>query len=155
MDRVQSSTPPGSNISLSVVMTMMVTNAILGGMADTVAQLISAINARGPLKPGGLAKHDPLAIELHELDRKDGLLGHDFENRGTAIAFDFERLVRFMGYGFAIAPAQFKWFRWLELTFPITKESAMVPALKRVLCDQLLFAPMSKRRQISPTQGSR
>ena len=126
-----------------LVMTMMITNAILGGMADTVAQLITAINARKPLKPGGLSKHDPLSIELHELDRKDGLLGKDFEKCGMAFPFDFERLVRFMAYGFAIAPAQFKWFRWLEELFPITKESALVPALKRVVCDQLLWAPLS------------
>lgn len=124
-------------------MTMMVTNAILGGMADTVAQLISAINARGSLKPGGLAKHDPLSIELHDLDRKDGLLGQDFE-AAAANPFDFERLVRFMSYGFAIAPVQFKWFRFLEMSFPIIKGNMWGPALLRVLCDQFLFSPLSK-----------
>ncbi|CAI4211938.1 unnamed protein product [Parascedosporium putredinis] len=120
----------------------MVTNAILGGMADTVAQLISAINARGSLKPGGLAKHDPLSIELHDLDRKDGLLGQDFE-AAAANPFDFERLVRFMSYGFAIAPVQFKWFRFLEMSFPIIKGNMWGPAMLRVLCDQFLFSPLS------------
>ncbi|SPO04056.1 related to glomerulosclerosis protein Mpv17 [Cephalotrichum gorgonifer] len=127
------------------VMTMMVTNAILGGMADTVAQLLSAINSSRSLKKGGLAKHDALAIEMHELDRKDGLLGHQFDSatRGLASPFDFERLIRFMAYGLGMAPVTFKWFRFLEWMFPITKTSAFAPALKRVIADQLLFSPCS------------
>lgn len=125
-------------------MTMMVTNAILGGMADTVAQLLAAINSSGKLKKGGLAKSDPLAIELHELDRKDGLLGRDFAGASLASPFDFERLVRFMSYGLGMAPLQFKWFRFLEWMFPITKTSAFAPALKRVFVDQLVFSPCSE-----------
>lgn len=125
-------------------MTMMVTNAILGGMADTVAQLLSAINATSTPNKLGLSKHDPLAIELHELDRKDGLLGADFAGAGAASPFDFERLVRFMAYGMGMAPVQFKWFRFLEWMFPITKASALVPALKRVLMDQICFSPCSE-----------
>lgn len=126
-------------------MTMMVTNAILGGMADTVAQLLSAINASRSLKKGGLAKHDALSIEMHDLDRKDGLLGQQFNGaRELASPFDFERLVRFMAYGLGMAPVTFKWFRWLDLAFPITKASAFGPALKRVLADQVLFSPCSK-----------
>ena len=125
-------------------MTMMVTNAILGGMADTVAQLLSAINSSGTLKKGGLAKTDPLAIELHELDRKDGLLGRDFAGASLASPFDFERLVRFMAYGLGMAPVQFKWFRFLEWMFPITKTSAFMPALERVIVDQLVFSPCSE-----------
>lgn len=123
---------------------MMVTNAILGGMADTVAQLLAAINSSGALKKGGLAKSDPLAIELHELDRKDGLLGRDFAGASLASPFDFERLVRFMSYGLGMAPLQFKWFRFLEWMFPITKTSAFAPALKRVVVDQLVFSPCSE-----------
>lgn len=127
-----------------IVMTMMVTNAILGGMADTVAQLVAAFNASASLKKGGLAKHDPLAIELHELDRKDGLLGRDFAGAALVSPFDFERLVRFMSYGLGMAPLQFKWFRFLEWMFPITKASAFVPAVKRVLVDQVVFSPCSE-----------
>lgn len=125
-------------------MTMMVTNAILGGMADTVAQLLAAINSSSTLKKGGLAKTDPLAIELHELDRKDGLLGRNFAGAALASPFDFERLVRFMAYGLAMAPVQFKWFGFLERTFPMTKNSAALPALKRVFTDQLVFSPCSE-----------
>ena len=125
-------------------MTMMVTNAILGGMADTVAQLLAAISASSTLKKGGLAKSDPLAIEMHELDRKNGLLGRDFAGASMASPFDFERLVRFMAYGLAMAPVQFKWFGFLERMFPMTKSSMFGPALMRVVTDQLAFSPCSE-----------
>lgn len=55
--------------------------------------------------------------------------------------FDFERLTRFMSYGFIMTPIQFKWFGLLTKWFPITAGSANIPVLKRVACDQLGFGP--------------
>jgi len=46
----------------------MITNAILGGIADTVAQSITAIRQRALRKPGGVSEDDTIAIEIHELD---------------------------------------------------------------------------------------
>jgi protein Mpv17 len=128
-------------------MTMMVTNAILGGMADTVAQLLAAIQARCGLAGRSIARYDPLSIELHDLEEKDWPPRRDQgddELRGAAAPFDFERLVRFMAYGMGMAPVQFRWYRFLEHAFPITKTSALVPALKRVLTDQLMWSPLSE-----------
>lgn len=56
--------------------------------------------------------------------------------------FDFERLIRFMAYGFIMSPVQFHWFSFLRTAFPITKESATFPTLERVAFDQLIFAPI-------------
>ena len=58
--------------------------------------------------------------------------------------FDFERLTRFMAYGFIMSPVQYHWFGFLARTFRITKQSTAVPALQRVCFDQLIFAPMGK-----------
>jgi protein Mpv17 len=126
------------------IMTMMVTNAILGGIADTVAQSITSVRQRALRKPGGVTKRDDLAIEIHELDRKNPFLEHDLipDNLGLPPPFDFERLTRFMAYGFCMAPVQFKWFKFLERIFPITKTSAFGPAMKRVVFDQFIFAPV-------------
>lgn len=127
------------------ILTMMVTNSILGGIADTVAQSITAIrqraNRKGPLHPN--PKDDPIAVEIHELDRKNPLSDRDLipDSRSLPPPFDFERLTRFMAYGFGMAPVQFKWFKFLERCFPLTKASAFGPAMKRVAMDQLLFAP--------------
>ncbi|KAL2261066.1 hypothetical protein VTK26DRAFT_4737 [Humicola hyalothermophila] len=127
------------------LLTMMVTNAVLGGVADTVAQLITSVRQRALRKhPNGLnPREDALAIEIHELDRKNPLSKRDLipESRLLPPPFDFERLTRFMAYGFCMAPVQFRWFKFLESVFPITKTSAFMPAMKRVAFDQLIFAP--------------
>ncbi|KAB8291084.1 hypothetical protein EYC80_009772 [Monilinia laxa] len=126
------------------VLTMMITNAVLGGIADTVAQSITAIRQAAVRKQGGVRKDDSLAIEIHELDRKNPFNDRDLipDSKILPPPFDFERLTRFMAYGFAMAPVQFKWFQFLSRVFPITKSSAFGPALKMVAMDQLVFAPV-------------
>ena len=122
---------------------MMVTNAVLGGIADTVAQTITSVRQRALRKPGGLTKDDPIAIEIHELDSKNPWSDRELipDSKKLPPPFDFERLTRFMAYGFAMAPVQYKWFGFLSRAFPITKDAAFVPAMKRVALDQLIFAP--------------
>jgi len=125
------------------ILTMMVTNAVLGGIADTTAQSITAIRLAAVRKPGGVTKDDTLAISLHELDRKNPMHEQDLikDSPNLPPPFDFERLTRFMAYGFAMAPLQFKWFQFLSRQFPMTKSSGLGPAINMVAMDQLLFAP--------------
>ncbi|KAK4154957.1 phosphoglycerate kinase [Chaetomidium leptoderma] len=128
------------------ILTMMVTNAVLGGVADTVAQTITSIRERAVRKhPNGRlnSREDALAIEIHELDRKNPFSDRDLIPASKLLPppFDFERLTRFMAYGFCMAPVQFRWFKFLERCFPITKTAAFLPAMKRVAFDQLIFAP--------------
>lgn len=125
---------------------MMVTNAVLGGVADTVAQSITAMRERALKK----APSSPAARETaHELDLKDPFTERELipDSKILPPPFDFERLTRFMAYGFAMAPLQFRWFRFLEKTFPITKTAAFAPAMKRVAFDQLIFAPFGMSTQ--------
>jgi hypothetical protein len=114
---------------------------VLGGIADTVAQTLTAVRQRAVRKGD---KDDFLAVEIHELDRRNPFSEHDLipDSKLLPPPFDFERLTRFMSYGFLMAPIQHKWFGFLTRTFPITKTSAMVPALKRMALDQLMFAPV-------------
>lgn len=92
-----------------------------------------------------------ISIEIQDFDKEKppqwGELGYA-KNRPAP--FDFERLTRFMAYGFFMAPIQFQWFRFLSRAFPITKTSATGPAFKRVAVDQLMFAPFGT----SPTAVS-
>ncbi|GIJ83993.1 hypothetical protein Asppvi_002826 [Aspergillus pseudoviridinutans] len=122
------------------VLTTMVTNAVLGGIADTVAQLITAFKAHSTVR--NRQDGDLISIEIHEMDKERppplGELGHA---KHIPPPFDFERLTRFMSYGFFMAPIQFKWFGFLSRAFPLTKKSPTLPALKRVVVDQLMFAP--------------
>ncbi|KAJ5587717.1 uncharacterized protein N7459_003482 [Penicillium hispanicum] len=122
------------------VLTTMVTNAVLGGVADTVAQLITAFKARSEQR--SQPEEDFISIEIRELDKqKPPTVGELGYTRGSPPPFDFERLTRFMAYGFFMAPVQFQWFGFLSRAFPLTKKNPTIPALKRVAFDQLIFAP--------------
>ena len=123
---------------------MMITNAVLGGIADTVAQSITTIRLTALRKPGGITKDDTMAIEIHELDKKNKLNPNELipDSKFLPPPFDFERLTRFMAYGFMMAPVQFKWFKFLGRAFPVTKSSGLGPAMKMVAVDQLVFAPV-------------
>lgn len=46
-----------------------------------------------------------------------------------------------MAYGFMMSPVQYHWFSFLSRAFPLPKTGGIVPALKRVALDQLMFAP--------------
>lgn len=97
-------------------------------------------------KPGGVDKDDFLAIEIHEIDGKNPFAHGSLipDSRALPPPFDFERLTRFMSYGFIMAPIQLKWFGFLSKTFPLTKTAGTAAALKRVAFDQLLFAPVGE-----------
>lgn len=84
-----------------------------------------------------------MAIEIHKLDADNPLTDEDLIPDSSTLPppFDFERLARFAGYGFFMAPVQLKWFQFLTRAFPTQKGSALGPTLKRVALDQLVFAP--------------
>lgn len=140
----------GLKVNQWIVLTMMVSNAVLGGIADTTAQTITAVRQRAVRKPGGITEDDTMAIEIRELDRKNPLQDQNVvpDSKFLPPPFDFERLTRFMGYGFMMAPVQFKWFQFLSKTFPITKASGLGAAMKMVAFDQLIFAPVGTWRVV-------
>ncbi|KAJ5489304.1 hypothetical protein N7539_004194 [Penicillium diatomitis] len=122
------------------VLTTMVTNAVLGGVADTVAQLITAVQTRRA--QGTPENRDFISIEFQDLDKgRHPALGELGATIHSPAPFDFERVTRFMAYGFFMAPIQFQWFGFLSRAFPLTKMNPSIPVLKRVAFDQLIFAP--------------
>lgn len=121
---------------------------VLGGIADTVAQTLTCLRMRQrqkTLNPDIDGKDDFFAIEIGELDKKVPWPEDNFmipaSKRGPP-PFDFERLTRFMAYGFLWAPVQHKWYNFLEHTFPLSGGNATGKALRRVAMDQLIFAPI-------------
>lgn len=121
----------------------MITNAILGGIADTTAQTLTSIRQRARTA-NNFDKIDGVNIEIHELDRKStspaGLLGTD--TRYLPPPFDFERLTRFMSFGFLMATVQYRWFAFLSSVFPLGKTGGTASAFKRVAFDQCIMAPI-------------
>ncbi|KAI9670625.1 MAG: hypothetical protein M1831_005845 [Alyxoria varia] len=133
-----------SAVEKKPILTTMMTNAILGGIADTTAQTLVSLRRKHHRKLVSQDNKDGASIEVHELDRKVPLPTTDLnpDHRPLPPPFDFERLTRFMSFGFLMAPLQFKWFGFLTSVFPITSTAGTIPALKRVAFDQLIFAPI-------------
>ena len=127
---------------------------VLFGIADTVAQSLSAVRAKSG-RPLALGKDISDGIEMPNYDEKspyatEFMIPH---RRPGPPPFDFERLTRFMSYGFIVSPLQYHWFAFLARAFPITKQSATMPALKRVCFDQLIFAPLGRSHGDGGTAG--
>lgn len=65
---------------------------MLGGVADTVAQTLTAVRERAVRKPGGPdPKNDRLAIEIHEIDRRISEEELIPDSKVLPPPFDFER----------------------------------------------------------------
>lgn len=118
-----------------------------------MAQTVTSIRERAARKRGGpTSEEDPIALEIHNVDNKipNSLRHGELIPTSDKLPppFDFERLTRFMAWGLLMAPLQFTWFKVLSRNFPIKTgataagSSSMAPALKRVACDQLIFAPV-------------
>ncbi|KAL7274805.1 hypothetical protein RUND412_002280 [Rhizina undulata] len=126
------------------ILTMMITNATLNAIADTVAQTVSSVRQQVVRKSQLSEKKDGVTIEIHELSETGTLPSNRGElHAASGSHFDFERLVRFMAWGFLMAPPTFRWFSFLAEAFPITEDSKTAPALWRVLLDQIVFSPLS------------
>ncbi len=120
-------------------------NQVLGGIADTVAQSLTAIHLKSR-RNRSQGKEISDGIEMPEYNEKSPYATEFMIplREPAPPSFDFERLTRFMSYGFIMSPLQFQWFAFLSRAFPITKQSATLPALQRVCLDQLIFAPVGK-----------
>jgi len=118
---------------------------VLGGIADTVAQSLTAIRSKSRRNLAS-SKDISDGIEMPEYDEKSPYATEFMIPHRTPgpPPFDFERLTRFMSYGFIMSPVQYRWFSFLHRAFPITKQSATVPALQKVCLDQLIFAPVGE-----------
>ncbi|EEP78575.1 conserved hypothetical protein [Uncinocarpus reesii 1704] len=114
------------------VLTTMVTNAS-----------ITAVRSRAKSSRRTRGSDDSfMSLEIHDLHQGKKPTTDLATPKRAPHPFDFERLTRFMAYGFFMAPIQFQWFGFLSRIFPITKKHATIPALKRVAMDQLIFAPI-------------
>ncbi|KAI5309318.1 hypothetical protein KEM55_003534 [Ascosphaera atra] len=104
------------------VLTTMVTNAVLGGVADTVAQSITAIKSRTRDRSRQQPADDHhIAIEFRDLTKEQPATQGEAAWLQPGRRFDFERLARFMAWGFLMAPVQLRWYGFLSRVFPMPK----------------------------------
>ncbi|CAG8541225.1 6685_t:CDS:1 [Paraglomus brasilianum] len=138
-----------SNYQAHPLLTLASINAVLAGLADTLAQSITLYRSREVKSE----RHN-VFVDSYERERPNNdemSIGNvriplDATNR----SFDPYRLMRLSTYGFAIAPIIQQWFLVLDRRFPIptqnigltsTIKHTMSAVAKRVVVDQICFAP--------------
>ncbi|RPB03627.1 hypothetical protein L873DRAFT_1670034 [Choiromyces venosus 120613-1] len=128
------------------LLTMMVTNTLLGAIADTTAQTVTSIRERSlrqPLPPSPSSA--AISTAIHTLDNAISEKPLIPQSTQLPPPFDWGRLARFMSWGCIVAPFQFKWFQFLSGRYPISAGKGgggMGALVKRVGLDQLAFAPV-------------
>ncbi|KTW27014.1 hypothetical protein T552_04163 [Pneumocystis carinii B80] len=122
------------------VLTLSVTNSLLGGISNMSAQTISAIHRR-------LRRIDSFDLKSKkiEMENIDSL---DKNNKSYTFfyipaTFRFSQLIRFMSYNFLTTPLQLWWYSFLDHLSTISRNSNTAELIKRILMDQLLFTPIS------------
>jgi protein Mpv17 len=125
----------GQSIRRRPILALSLTNGLLAGVSDVLAQVITRHN------------RSDLDIEAVIIE-KDETLDVRVTNQRE---LDVMRTARFAAYGTAIGPIVHHWYAFLDRTFPLpaavkggTKLSGQViwQVTKRMLGDQVLFAPV-------------
>lgn len=126
------------------ILTTMVTNAILTGISDTLAQTLMIVRARS--RNIAYDKEARLDSIRERYDLPHGT-NHDLL-RGADRPFDLERQARFVCYGFLASTVQFSWYSFLEDAVKGRGSMSMSDSghrslIVRLLADQILYAPFS------------
>ncbi|KAG9320919.1 hypothetical protein KVV02_001724 [Mortierella alpina] len=151
------------------ILTICTTNALLAGISDTLTQKYLAPPPLTPeLFPTGVLQDakETVKEDAKELavDIEQTLHEPEPEPEPQTVApspsqpapLDLPRMGRFMLYNFSVAPVIHTWYSFLDKNFPLKSVSAsalsstvrprwlqtMAPAIKRMVADQTLFAPI-------------
>ncbi|KAI8369257.1 uncharacterized protein BYT42DRAFT_607716 [Radiomyces spectabilis] len=125
------------------ILTLCVTNGILGVFSDGLAQTITYYEAKSEQGRNKLDKHLPDKLKEHE------------DLWPPTPKYDITRTLRFAAYNFCVAPLAGKWYMFLDKFFPMPVASTVASkaaqiavkrqgdkmAIKRMVTDQALFAP--------------
>ncbi|KAI7868621.1 hypothetical protein BDF14DRAFT_1880873 [Spinellus fusiger] len=137
------------------ILTLCVTNGILGAISDTLAQSITHYDYHVNKK-----KEQRVAISENHTHRLqlDERLPEKLQVEETACPppqWEFQRTLRFAAYNFTVAPILGKWFMFLDKFIPMPVATGALSkvaqsalnrqkdgvAIRRMVADQVLFAP--------------
>jgi protein Mpv17 len=134
----------------------MITNILLYGLADTIAQTIVTVKSvRLPLDEeadlGTVYTDDPNDDEHVEMfmsfyqnetnERRGEEDPSQVTTPGYSPAFNFWRLTMFMVYGFLLSFIQQPWYYIVNNIYD--EKNVIISSIMRVLTDQLCFSPLS------------
>ncbi|CAN3374175.1 hypothetical protein DIURU_003996 [Diutina rugosa] len=141
----------------SSLITLIVTNLVLFGISETLAQSLVHYKPTNPHLQWQVVQEtqvddDVLVAEARpQGDEVDEFIEYlDAEGDGEVTPgltpipdltyFSFSRLAGFMCWGFILAFAQCIWYRFLQI---YSKEPKLIEVIRKVLTDQLCYSPVS------------
>ncbi|KAG5437352.1 hypothetical protein PCANB_000782 [Pneumocystis canis] len=122
------------------ILTLSITNSLLGGISNISAQTISGIHFHLKKIDSSVSKKDEYEMENLEFSNIHNKMNLTHNIYHT---FSFLQLIRFMSYSFFTTPIQSWWYSFLEQLSSISKTSSIIGLIKRILMDQFLFTPIS------------
>lgn len=126
------------------LITLIVTNIVLYGISETLAQLVLLYRGESP----AFAVSEPVALggeDIIETDDEDVDTFLSFvqqpapEPEEPLPNFRFGRLAGFMCWGFVMAIVQYIWYSFLQI---YSKDPKLVEVIRKVLLDQFCFLPV-------------
>ncbi|KAK9468970.1 hypothetical protein V1512DRAFT_202092 [Lipomyces arxii] len=135
-------------VDMNPLVVMSVSNILLYGLSDTVAQTVTTIMDNYAISK----RSTSLGLYNTEKPPADGTpfarsSSHTFiataASHFPVANFKFDRVIRFSTWGFLLSIFLFKWLELLQVWIPVTEIDVVIPVLFRVLADQLLFTPVA------------
>ncbi|KAK9319737.1 hypothetical protein V1517DRAFT_265704 [Lipomyces orientalis] len=138
-----------SAVAVSPLIIMSVSNVLLFGLSDALAQTVVTISENYA------SSRRSTSLGVSNNSEKPPADGTPFARTSSHVfvattashfstaAFKFDRVIRFATWGFLLSTFLFKWLELLHVWIPITEDSVVVPVLLRVLADQLIWTPIS------------
>lgn len=122
------------------LITIIITNLVLYGISETLAQLILIYRHDQPI----------ISFQIHERIRLDDDDEEEEEEMGVGVTrltyFQFNRLAGFMFWGFIMGFIQCFWYKFLQIYSEQqqgSKNFKFIEVLQKVMTDQFLFSPIS------------
>ncbi|RKP10765.1 hypothetical protein THASP1DRAFT_27471 [Thamnocephalis sphaerospora] len=146
-------------ISARPILALSITNGLLAGVSDVLAQSIARSAHRNETDTAAAAQpRHGTSVTVADTGAVMSRRGHSQdkdiveEEDMTANSLHYTRTARFAAYGVAIAPVIHHWYAFLDRSFPLPTASTtngsrlssrmLGQAVKRVLGDQIVFAPV-------------
>ncbi|KAL6449773.1 hypothetical protein SBY92_000674 [Candida maltosa Xu316] len=121
------------------LITIIITNLVLYGISETLAQSILSYRPDQPLINYKLHQEVMMVRDGDNEDDDDGY-DHEVDVVIPLSFFQFNRLAGFMCWGFIMGFFQCWWYKFLQI---YASEPKFIEVLRKVMTDQFLYSPVS------------
>lgn len=123
------------------LITIIVTNLVLYGISETLAQLILIYRHDQPMISFKL--REEIRLEDEDEDEDEDEEREEIGDPTIELTyFQFNRLAGFMCWGFIMGFFQCLWYKFLQI-YSIPQDPKFIEVLRKVMTDQFLFSPIS------------